>query len=594
MRHLLTTLALSSCLTAHAGILQRGKVQLICHRTANRDVPENTLDSLTYAARMGCNVVELDIRTTLDGTLVLHHDGYLERITDGMGDVAQTSYDELQLLDAGGWMSPRFSPLRIPRFDDALRLARSLNIGLDLDIKQPGEGAAIFAALNREGMVERVIFGGEDGYADDLRALMPKSMPDSVAWFGPDVTPAQIAEAHQAGKFTVANFSANVHEMDLPAMRAAVAGGIDAINVDYPRLGADAVGRPVEAKLAAIAVATRTGDIPTRTAAIRELSRYTGFPTQAVFVELLHDPNAQISHAAAVALVLARPATPATIFIDTLTSPETSVRQSAAWAIGITHAAAAAELLLLLQHTDPAELKEVLLALSRIPGPVVATDLLPFLENPIPTVRAAAALALAAHQPEVAAKAIPALLLRDEQRSAADYAVYVQHGKYKLSQPEIDVIIEQYREHMKLIHALEMLPPSTALPLLSTEAFRVAEDASHVTSVLAGYGLWDLIALDPSTALAALNSPTPEVANRAEWMLVKAGPSVLPSIRTALPKATPAARTRLLHILAWQGDAAALPMLQKLLAAAPHDEELSWAIDRIRMLQLTFGDAHGD
>ena len=36
---------------SHADILQRGKVQLICHRTANRDEPENTLESLGIAAR---------------------------------------------------------------------------------------------------------------------------------------------------------------------------------------------------------------------------------------------------------------------------------------------------------------------------------------------------------------------------------------------------------------------------------------------------------------------------------------------------------------------------------------------------------------
>jgi len=35
----------------------------------------------------GCNIVEVDIRTTLDGEVVLYHDGYLERLTDGMGDV---------------------------------------------------------------------------------------------------------------------------------------------------------------------------------------------------------------------------------------------------------------------------------------------------------------------------------------------------------------------------------------------------------------------------------------------------------------------------------------------------------------------------
>ena len=40
--------------------------QLLCHRTANRDVPENTLESLEQAALLGCNVVEIDLRRTLD------------------------------------------------------------------------------------------------------------------------------------------------------------------------------------------------------------------------------------------------------------------------------------------------------------------------------------------------------------------------------------------------------------------------------------------------------------------------------------------------------------------------------------------------
>ena len=57
-------------------------------------------------------------------------------------------------------------------------------------------------------------------------------------------------DLQKKGDFVVVNFSANSHEMDLTSMYAAVAAGVDAINVDYPRLGVDAVGRPAEAKLA--------------------------------------------------------------------------------------------------------------------------------------------------------------------------------------------------------------------------------------------------------------------------------------------------------------------------------------------------------
>jgi len=285
-------------------------------------------------------------------------------------------------------------------------------------------------------------------------------------------------------------------------------------------------------------------------------------------------------------LVLARPATPAQVFINALVSPQTSSRQNAAWALGMMHAAASA-LLPLLKSGDPVELKEVLLALSRCSGEVPAKSLLPFLYSAVPTVRAAAALALATHQPEVAATAVPDLLRRDEQQSAADYAKYVARGKPKLTQAEIDPIVEEYREHMKLIHAIEMLPPQSALPLLTPEAFRSAEDPSHVTSLLAGYGLWDRIEVDPSAAITALESPDIEVADRAEWILVKANASVLPIVRDAVPGAAPAVRRRLIYVLAWQGDGAALPLLHDLQRSDAQDRDLiAWAIAKIQTLQI--------
>jgi glycerophosphoryl diester phosphodiesterase len=582
---ILTLLAASS--TTHAGILQRGKVQLICHRTANRDAPENTLESLALAARMGCNVVEVDIRTTLDGQLVLDHDGMLERLTDGMGDIETSSYDELKLLDTGGFMSERFAGMRIPLFADALRVAREQGIALDLDIKEKDEGPRIFAALNAAGMTERVIFGGDDHNADDLRALMPATNSDAVAWLGPDCTGAQIAAAHAQGKFVVANFSANPHEMDLPAMRAAVAAGVDALSTDYPRLAADAAGRPVEAKIAALATVASQGTVEKRTAAIRELSQYIGFPTQAFFAHQLQDPEPQVSRAAAVALVLARPIPPTQLFIDALSSPQITARTNAAWAVGILHAPVTIALLPLLKENDPSELKEVLLALSRCPGNVSADAILPFFHHPTPTVRAAAALALARHQPEIAAIKIPELLYREEQRSANEYAAYVKRGKPKLTQTEIDPIIEDYREHMKLIHALESLSASQALPLLTKEAFRSAEDSSHVTAPLAGFRLWDRIAADPTPAITALGSSDIEVADRAEWMLIKAGPSVLPAVRGTVDKAAPAVQRRLINILAWQGDTTSVPILNQIKQTAPEEQNLlDWAIAKIQSQQL--------
>lgn len=568
----------------HAGILQRSKVQLFCHRTANRDLPENTLESLAYAARMGCNIVEVDVRRTLDGTLVLNHDDMLERLTGGMGNVENTSYDELALLDTGSWMGERFPPLRIPRFEEALRVAREQGIGLYLDIKTKGIGPQLIAELEREGMLQRVIFGGE---WDDVRTLYPAANRDLTASVGPECTKEQVEKAHREGKFVIVNFSETSHEMDLEAMGAAVAAGVDAINVDYPRIGADAVGRPVEVKLGLLAKAASEGAVPARTAAIRELSFYYGFPTQTLFERLLHDSDDQVSRAAAVALVRGMPRAPAEVFLRALSAKETSARRNAAWALGVTGASTTGALTTLLQDKDAGVLKETLLALSRCPGDVSADALLPFLANDAPAVRGAAALALVRHQPEVAAREIPELLKREEQRAAESYTRYVQRGKPALTQQEIDPIIEDYREQMKLIQALERLARGEALRQLAAQAFRPVEDYSKVTGLVAGYQLWDRIAADPEPAIRALGSTDATVANRAEWVLIKADPTVLPAVRDAVRPANAEARARLIRVLAWQGDRESIPLLRMMQQQYPHDTvSLGWAIEKIESLDL--------
>jgi glycerophosphoryl diester phosphodiesterase len=157
-------------------------------------------------------------------------------------------------------------------------------------------------------MLQRVQFGGE---WEDVRKLYPAANArESTAGAEPGVTAEQVRAYHQAGKAVIANFSANGHEMDLDGMRAALAAGVDAINVDYPRLGADAVGLPVERKLEALAAQANAGESDSRVRAILQLARYRGFPLQAEFTHWLLDADDHISRAAALALATVRPARP--------------------------------------------------------------------------------------------------------------------------------------------------------------------------------------------------------------------------------------------------------------------------------------------
>ena len=140
------------------------------------------LESLALAARMGCDIIEVDVTRTLDGELVLNHDGFLDRFTNTTGDVEHTELRELDRMDFGAWRGSRFRGIHIAHFDDALRLARELNVGLYLDIKSKGIGPLVLAALAKEQMTGRVRFGGE---WDDIRKLDPRANEDPSAGLQP-------------------------------------------------------------------------------------------------------------------------------------------------------------------------------------------------------------------------------------------------------------------------------------------------------------------------------------------------------------------------------------------------------------------------
>ena len=566
---------------AHAAALPPGRVQLLCHRTANKDVPENTLESLEQAALLGCDVVEIDVRRTLDGQLVLNHDGILERLTDGIGDTETSYYDDLRMRDAGGWMADRFEGMRIPLFEDALRLAREQDIQLILDMKDKGIGPDVIQLLQREGMLERVRFGGEWA---DVKELYPRANEEQAAWVQPGVTAEQVETYHRAGKAVIANFSANDHEMDLAGMKAAVAAGVDGINVDYPRLGADAVGRPVERKLAALASKANVGDSAARARAILDLSRYRGFELESEFTHWLLDPDDHVSRAAAVALVIARPSTPPAAFADALRSGNADARVNAAWSLGRL-GAPANMLLPLLQDKSPRVLQETLVALSRMPGDVSAETLLPLLSHSDPGVRGGAALAMARHQPDVALNAVP-VQLRLEMKVAIQLGDdYVRRGKPKLTQVETDEIMGHFRCQMKMVQAISMLKGAGAMHALEEQAFRPGDDSAQFDGIVATFQLWDRIGADARPAVQALGSADTQLADRTEWMLIQAGPAVLPVVREALSSPNTAIKARAIRIVAWQGDLGSLERLRSIEKTNPTNVELaSWAIEKIEML----------
>lgn len=560
---------------------QPTRVELSCHRTANKDVPEDTLESLEEAALLGCDIVEIDIRRTLDGKLVLNHDGTLERFTDGIGELEHTYYDDLRLRDAGSWMGDRFQGIRFPLFVDALRMAHYYNLRLYLDIKEKGNSKEILEQVEREHMLDRVHFGGE---WEEVTPLHPHNAPGNEVWLGPMVTTEEVSRNHRLGKRVIANFSANGHGMDLAGMKSAVAAGVDGINVDYPRLGADAVGRPVEQTISRLVQNANAGDASARIKAILILSRYHDFPLQDDFERWLLDPDDAISRAAAVALVTARPHTSPAAFAKALHSKNESARANAAWALGMLHAPAAM-VSPLLRDKDPRVLAEALTALAHMPGYVAAKPLLQLLSNPTPSVRSAAAVALAAHQPGIAVAAVTTQLKAEMKTALAIYSEWAQRGKPPLTQQEKDKIVIYYRCQVKEMQALAMLHGPAVTQALVGIAFRPGKDFAEMNSIMAAFQLWDRISEDVPPAIAALGQPDADTADRAEWTLIHGDPSVLLQVRHALSSKNDAVRQRAIRILAWQGDVNAVPLLSAMTHTDRADADLlAWAIDKIHTL----------
>ena len=102
----------------------------IGHRGAAGHAPENTIQAIEKAIALNADFVELDVRRSLDGHLVIIHDAGVDRTTDGHGAVAELTLAELRRLTIA-------NELRIPTLRDALKAAAG-HVGLLLELKAEG------------------------------------------------------------------------------------------------------------------------------------------------------------------------------------------------------------------------------------------------------------------------------------------------------------------------------------------------------------------------------------------------------------------------------------------------------------------------
>jgi glycerophosphoryl diester phosphodiesterase len=91
---------------------------ILAHRGASAHAPENTLAAFTLAMEQGADGIELDVKLTADGQVVVIHDATVDRTTGVQGRVKDLTLDELRSLEAGTFFSEKFKGEKIPTLEE--------------------------------------------------------------------------------------------------------------------------------------------------------------------------------------------------------------------------------------------------------------------------------------------------------------------------------------------------------------------------------------------------------------------------------------------------------------------------------------------
>ena len=109
----------------------------VAHRGASGMYPENTLRAFQMALEIGVDEIELDLRSSRDGHLVVMHDATVDRTTDGTGAICALTLAEIRALDAGRVSGERFRGERVPTWEEVLDLVQG-KVRLNVHLKEGG------------------------------------------------------------------------------------------------------------------------------------------------------------------------------------------------------------------------------------------------------------------------------------------------------------------------------------------------------------------------------------------------------------------------------------------------------------------------
>ena len=183
---------------------------VVAHAGGASAAPPNTLEAFETAIRLGADMIELDVRRTADGELVLYHD-------EAIGDrpLVTLTYDEVLRV-----VSPRGYP--IPRFVELLDAAHG-RVLLDIELKEAGYEARLLSLVFDRGfgVADFVVTSFEAGALAQVRRARPDVRTGLLAYV---VTGQRALELFQESGADFLGPDCLI--LDAPVLREADAAGV--------------------------------------------------------------------------------------------------------------------------------------------------------------------------------------------------------------------------------------------------------------------------------------------------------------------------------------------------------------------------------
>ncbi|MGD9139628.1 MAG: glycerophosphodiester phosphodiesterase [Desulfobacterales bacterium] len=246
------------------------KFLVIAHRGGRGLGPEGTLYTFRKAVELGVDVLEMDVRSTVDGHLVVLHDETVTRTTNAAGRVENYTLAELKKLDAAYHWSPdndrtlalRNKGIKIPTLTEVFSTFPQTKMILEIKDYRSKPIHSLCRLIRNHHMTEKVMVASFD--ADSLgefRSLCPQvatsaGVTEAILFYGlqkvhleaaysPEAQALQVPEAFRDLRVVTARFIEAAHARNMrvqvwtvnevDSMKRLLHLGVDGIMTDHPQ-----------------------------------------------------------------------------------------------------------------------------------------------------------------------------------------------------------------------------------------------------------------------------------------------------------------------------------------------------------------------